>query len=112
MELILLILIVLIVLAECTAQSFTNRYHHTGEIHLFFTAVGFYAIVVYLLSRAHGYTSMNLANGIWSGLSVVSVALTGIIFFNERVTPSQWVALGLIAVCVGYLISTSPEPKP
>ncbi len=112
MELMLIIIILLIVLAECSAQAYTNRFHHEKKLYLFLTAVSFYAIVVFLLSKAHGYTSMSIANGIWSGLSVLAVALTGLVFFRQKVQAQQWVALGAIGISVGYLIMTGEEPKP
>jgi multidrug transporter EmrE-like cation transporter len=112
MEVMLIIIILLIVLAECSAQAFTNRYFHEKKLHLFLTAVSFYGIVVILLSRAHSYTSMSTANAIWSALSIMAISLTGLIFFKQPVQPKQWVALIAIAVCVGYLIATSKEPEP
>jgi len=112
MEITLVIIILLIVLAECSAQAYANRYHHEQKIHLYLVAVGFYGIVVYLLSRAHGYTTMSTANGIWSGLSVLAVAITGLMFFKQKVSPSEWVALFLIGCSVSYLIMVGVEPEP
>ena len=112
MRFVLVLIILLIVLAECTAQAYTNRFHHEGRLHLYLAAVGFYAIVVYLLSRAHGYTSLSTANALWSGLSVLAVAMTGLIFFRQGICFKQWIALILIAVSVGYLIYTGSEPTP
>lgn len=112
MNITFILIILLIVLAECTAQSYTNKYHHNGNLHLYLTAVAFYGIVVYLLSKAHKYTSMGIANAIWSALSIIAVTLTGWLFFNQKICMKQCIAMIIIAISVGYLIASSPEPEP
>ena len=108
----LILIILLIVLAECTAQAYTNKYHHSGEHYQYLTAVAFYGIVVFLLSKAHKYTSMGIANAIWSALSIIAVTMTGCLFFGQRVNSKQCFAMIVIAVSVGYLIASMPEPEP
>lgn len=111
MQIIVIALLILIVLCETIAQCFANTYRHNNSIIIFLLAVFLYALVIYFLSEAHKHADMGILNGVWSGLSVIVISISGILFFDEKLSNSQLLALLTVATSVGYLSSTM-EPKP
>ena len=93
----LLALIFLIAIAECVGQSclrsFYNNPNRTGLVLL---GVIFYSIVCILLVMSYKYKGMGLVNVMWSGLSVLVIVSTGMLFFNEKITRLDWVGIALI----------------
>ena len=106
MDWILLILLILIVLCEVVAQCYTQIFSTSNKLVMYLVAVLFYAAVVYFLAESHKHTNMGIANCIWSGLSIIAIALAGSVFFGQSLTTAQWVALVATGASVGYLTST------
>lgn len=79
-------IILLIVLCETTAMSCVKKYHGGDGSFYFIIAILFYALVCILLSHSLDYkNSIGMVNVAWSGLSVLAVALTGVLAFKETV---------------------------
>lgn len=79
------LIILFICIAEASAMACVKNYHDGNGLIYFMAAVALYAIVCYLLHCSYYYkNSMGLTNIIWSGLSVLMVALFGILIFHEK----------------------------
>lgn len=83
----IIIIILLIVICETTAISCIKRFHNqTRSIQYFLLAIIMYSMVCFLLHRSfYLKDSMGMVNVIWSGISVLAVALTGILLFKEKI---------------------------
>ena len=79
--------IVLFVLAisvsECVAHCCLKKYNmDERKKHLYFTSIAFYSIVCAMLVLSYKYNGLGIINIMWSGLSVLLIALTGSVFFG------------------------------
>lgn len=93
----LLSLIILIAIAECVGQScLRSFYNNPNRIGLVLLGVLFYSIVCVLLVMSYKYKGMGLVNVLWSGLSVLVIVSTGMLFFNEKITRLDWLGIALI----------------
>ncbi len=96
-RLLLLALILLIAIAECIGQScLRSFYNNPSRTDLVLLGVFFYSIVCALLVISYRYKGMGLVNVMWSGLSVLVIVSTGMIFFNEKITRLDWLGISLI----------------
>lgn len=67
-------------------MSCVKKFHNGNGSCFFIGAVACYAVVCYLLHYSFYFRdSMGAVNVIWSGLSVLSVALAGVLFFKEKI---------------------------
>ena len=108
---IFIVLILLIVCCECGAQYNANMYRHKSNLTYLIAGGLLYFLVVYFLSEAHKHAKMGVVNSIWSGLSVVSIALVGYVFFNQTLRFSQICAMSVVMIGVVYLaLDEEPEP--
>ncbi len=102
---VLLFLVLLISLSECLGQSCLKKYSLTPTKHwLYWLGVFFYAMVCILLVLSYKYKGMGLINVIWSGLSVLTIVSIGLLFFNETVTPLDWLGIGLVIFGIGCIV--------
>ncbi len=93
----LLALIILIAIAECVGQScLRSFYNNPNRIGLVLLGILFYSIVCVLLVMSYKYKGMGLVNVLWSGLSVLVIVSTGMLFFNEKITRLDWLGIALI----------------
>ena len=101
----LLSLIILIALAECIGQScLRSFYNDPSKTGLVLLGVVFYSIVCVLLVMSYKYKGMGLVNVLWSGLSVLVIVSTGMLFFNEKVTRLDWLGIALIIAGIGAVL--------
>lgn len=102
----LLGLVLLISISECLGQSCLKTYHkHPSELWLWVLGVLFYTIVCVLLVMSYKYKGMGLVNVIWSGLSVLIIVSTGVIFFEETITWLDKIGIALILLGIGCVVS-------
>lgn len=93
----LLGLVLLISLSECAGQSCLKTYHNNpSKTWLYFVAVLFYSIVCLLLILSYRFRGMGIVNILWSGLSVLVIVSTGVLFFQESVSALDWAGILLI----------------
>ncbi len=84
-------------------MSCVKKFHSGNGLHFYIGAVACYALVCYLLHCSfYLKDSMGSVNVVWSGLSVLSVALAGVMFFKEKIHFHDLIAGGLITA--GMLI--------
>jgi small multidrug resistance pump len=67
----------------------------------------FYALSIVALTFAVNRLDVSVAYAVWSGMGTALVAVIGIWFFQESLTTTKLIALGLIIVVVAMLHLTS-----
>ncbi len=67
----------------------------------------FYALSIVALTFAVHRLDVSVAYAVWSGMGTALVAMIGIWFFQESLTTTKLIALGLIIVGVGMLHLTN-----
>jgi small multidrug resistance pump len=67
----------------------------------------FYALSIIALTFAVNRLEVSVAYAVWSGMGTALVAMVGLWFFQESLTATKVVALGLIVVGVAMLHLTS-----
>jgi small multidrug resistance pump len=67
----------------------------------------FYALSIVALTFAVNRLDVSVAYAVWSGMGTALVAMIGIWFFQESLTTTKLVALGLIIVGVAMLHANS-----
>jgi len=67
----------------------------------------FYALSIIALTFAVNRLEVSVAYAVWSGMGTALVAIVGLWFFQESLTATKVVALGLIVVGVAMLHLTS-----
>jgi small multidrug resistance pump len=67
----------------------------------------FYALSIIALTLAVNRLDVSVAYAMWSGMGTALVAMVGLWFFQESLTTTKVVALGLIVVGVAMLHLTS-----
>ncbi len=97
--LVLIFIIILISICESFGQSCLKKFYENNEIQFYISAIIFYSIICYLLIQSYKYKGMGMVNVIWSGISVLLILSTGIIFFNEKITKMD--TIGIIFVILG-----------
>lgn len=65
--------------------------------------LGGYALSIWLLALVIRHIPVSITYAVWSGLGTAGIALVGVLFLGERLTPVQAAALGLIIVGVVIL---------
>ena len=63
----------------------------------------FYLLVILCLRETFKIKEMGAVNGLWSALSVISVASVGVFWFGEKLTEAELVAICLSAVTAGII---------
>jgi multidrug transporter EmrE-like cation transporter len=101
----LLLLVLAISISECLGQSCLKKYHKAPEkTHLYIAGVLFYTIVCALLVMSYKYKGMGLINIIWSGISVLLILSTSILFFNENITRMDIIGVAMIISGIGFVV--------
>ena len=67
----------------------------------------FYALSIVALTFAVHRLDVSVAHAVWSGMGTALVAMIGIWFFQESLTTTKLIALGLIIVGVAMLHLTN-----
>jgi multidrug transporter EmrE-like cation transporter len=104
-KLALIILVFAISISECLGQSCLKTYHKAPEkTHLYIAGVLFYTIVCALLVMSYKYKGMGLVNVLWSGLSVLVIFSTGVLFFDESITRMDMIGAAMIVSGIGFVV--------
>lgn len=111
MEYILLLLILFISICESLGQSCLKYFHMTeNKTRYYLLGIMFYAIVCYLLIQSYKYKSMGIVNVLWSGLSVLVILSTGILFFDEKITKMDIMGVVFIVGGIFCVLYEGPHP--
>ena len=86
-----------LVALESIGQYLARKYtDNKDKLWMFIVAVICYLLIVYALTKTYDYENIGFVNALWSGLALVSVAMIGYFFFDERFNNQEYVAIGLI----------------
>lgn len=86
-----------LVALETIGQYLARKYtDNKDNLWMFIVAVITYLLIVYSLTKTYKYENIGFVNALWSGLALVSVAMVGYFFFDERFNTQEYVAIGLI----------------
>lgn len=101
--------IVLFVLAisisECIAHCCLKRFHmDERKKHWYITAIVFYTIVCAMLVLSYKHNGLGIINILWSGLSVLLIAITGAVFFGVSLKTLHKFGILLILVGIGCVL--------
>lgn len=99
----LLYIILLIVFFECIAQFFIRKFHELPRTHYYIIGVVFYAIVSFLLHKSYSYSTVGMAQALWSGLSIVAILSIGTFVFGEKIESHE--IFGVLVILAGVSIT-------
>lgn len=66
----------------------------------------------FLLARAMQTLPLSVSYTVWVGIGAVGSAIAGVLLFSEKLSPAQWVCLGLIALSIAGLKFLAPPSQP
>ena len=99
-------IIAAIVICETVAQIFLEKYHkNSNNKYYLYLGILLYALVGFIYSYvlATG-EELGIANGIWNGLTIITVTLLGYLLFNQKISKEK--IAGVVIILFGiYLLS-------
>ena len=97
--------VLLIVVFETSAMSCFKR--SLDNSAFFALGVLFYSCVGFLLCQTYKHTGIAMTNALWSGLSVASTTVVGVMLFKEVLHLHDYLAIAMISG--GVLILNTTE---
>ena len=102
--------VVLFVLAisisECAGHFCLKKFHlDERKMHFYYLAIGFYIVVSALIVLSHKHNGLGIINVMWSGLSVMLIAVIGALFFNISLTPLHKFGMLLIVAGIACVLN-------
>ena len=85
---------------EVAATATLPRTEGFTELRWTLFVIGGYALSIWLLALIVRTIPVSVAYAIWSGLGTAAVAVIGVMFLGEQVSPLKVISLGLIVVGV------------
>ena len=86
-----------LVALESIGQYLARKYvDNKDKLWMFIVAVICYLLIVYTLTKTYNYENIGFVNALWSGLTLVVVAMIGYFFFDESFNNQEYVGIGLI----------------
>ncbi len=99
----LLLIILLISVCELFGQSCLKYfYSNDNKPQYYIYAILFYSVICFLLLQSYKYKGMGMVNVIWSGLSILIVLSSGVVFFEEKITTMD--KIGVLFVIFGIFL--------
>ena len=86
-------LVALETIGQFLARKF---YDNKDKLWMFVLAVICYILIVFTLVKTYGEENIGFINALWSGLALVTVAMVGYFFFDEKFNNTEYAAIGLI----------------
>lgn len=97
MKLELLGLIFGLVSLETLGQYLARKYYDNKErLWMFVIAVFCYILIAYTLVKTYELENIGFVNALWSGLTLIAVALVGYFVFDETFNNQEYFAIALI----------------
>lgn len=100
------LLLILAILSEVVATSALKASDGMTRLWPASLVVAGYTVAFLLLAQTLKVLPVGLAYAIWAGVGVVGVALVGVFFFGEVMTPTKVAGMALIIVGV-VLVQTN-----
>lgn len=92
----IIILLITISILESGAFTYLKKYHDVKKINFFIYSIILYAVILYILSYLFNFGEIAIVNALWNAFSMVLITIAGYIFFKEKLTKNEIVALILI----------------
>jgi multidrug transporter EmrE-like cation transporter len=92
-------LIMGIILFEGCAQYCVKRGNVERNLYYCLLAVLFYTCVITLLYYVYDYGAMGVVNALWSGFSILSIIMIGVLIYHETI--NYWDYIGIIFIIIG-----------
>ena len=73
--------------------------------HFLYTAILFYIVVSALIVLSHKHNGLGIINVMWSGLSVLLIAVIGALFFGISLTPLHKFGMLLIVAGIACVLN-------
>ena len=88
-----------LVALETLGQYLSRKYKdNKDKLWMFVIAVICYIGIVYTLVKTYDYENIGFVNALWSGLTLLAVAIVGYFLFEEKYNKSEYIAFGLIFI--------------
>jgi small multidrug resistance pump len=88
-----------LVALETIAQYFARKYKDNKEkLWMFIAAVICYIGIAYLLVKTYDFKNIGLVNALWSGLALISVAIVGIVLFDEKFSKAEYIGIAFVLI--------------
>ena len=97
------LLIFSIVFFESVAQYHIKKSKINQNYIYLLVAIFSYSIVCLLLNKCYDFNGVGMTNFVWSVLSIVTMLILGVVFFNESVTKYDIIGI-LLSISGLYLI--------
>jgi small multidrug resistance pump len=101
------VLLVLAIVSEIVATSALKASDGMTRLVPSLVVVVGYALAFFLLSHTLKSMPVGFVYAVWSGVGIVGVAILGVWFFGESMTPAKLAGMALIVLGVGLLETTS-----
>ncbi len=97
-----ILIVCLISLCELCGQSCLKYLDvNRDKYHFYFLAILFYSFVCYLLLLSYKFKGMGIVNVLWSGISVLVILSSSMIFFGETITTMD--KIGVLFIILGII---------
>ena len=97
MKLELLGLIFGLVSLETLGQFLARKYYDNKEkLWMFIISVFCYITIAYVLVKTYELENVGFVNALWSGITLIAVAMLGYFVFDESFTTQEYFAIALI----------------
>lgn len=86
-----------LVTLETLGQFLARRYYdNKDKLWMFIIAVFCYITIAYVLVKTYELENVGFVNALWSGITLIAVAMLGYFVFDESFTIQEYFAIGLI----------------
>lgn len=96
----LLLVIFVLVILEIIIFYLLKKYNITHKAMYMVFALFAYIILAFSLSYCFNFAEMAIINGIWNGISMLTIAIMGWLLFGEKLTMEKIIALILISIAI------------
>lgn len=104
-------IIILMTICEFIGQSCLKHFKmNNHKIHYYLYATIFYSIVCYLLLLSYEYKEMGIVDILWSGISMLIIISTGMVFFGDTITNLDRIGICLIIAGIFFILVEGIHP--
>ena len=81
---------------EGLAIYLTKLFNKTKNAYYYIGSLIIYAIMIYLISISYSHLPVGVSQLLMSGLVMTFGLLLGVFIFEEKLTKSEWIGIGII----------------
>ena len=92
----------IVILFDILGVSFAKKAADgDGNIFLWLGILCFGLMFIFL-TQMFRHETFSVGNAVWYGTAMIVVPLIGVFYFHEKLSPLQWIGMGLL--CAGILL--------